>query len=85
MGVLSTGMMVDPRTKALVLNGKPGHLQFQSLQGEKQLYNLDITQQGYISDQSLVQTELTKAAYSCSGIWLATAEQRQGNENELEL
>lgn len=32
--------MVDPKTKALVLNGKPGHLQFYSLQGDKQLYNV---------------------------------------------
>ena len=37
---VSTGLMVDPRTKALVLNGKPGHLQFYSLQSDKQLYNV---------------------------------------------
>lgn len=37
---ISTGLMIDPRTKALVLNGKPGHLQFYSLQGDKQLYNV---------------------------------------------
>ncbi|KAH0621575.1 hypothetical protein JD844_023033 [Phrynosoma platyrhinos] len=36
---VKTGLMVDPRTKALVLNGKPGHLQFYSLQNDKQLYN----------------------------------------------
>ena len=35
-----TGLMIDPRTKALVLNGKPGHLQFYSLQSDKQLYNV---------------------------------------------
>lgn len=77
--------MVDPRTKALVLNGKPGHLQFYSLQSDKQLYNLDIIQQEYINDQGLIQIELTKAAFGCSGSWLATVEQRQENENELEL
>lgn len=82
---ISTGLMVDPRTKALVLNGKPGHLQFYSLQGDKQLYNLDIIQQEYINDEGLTQTELTKAAFGCSGTWLATVEQRQENENELEL
>lgn len=82
---ISTGLMVDPRTKALVLNGKPGHLQFYSLQSDKQLYNLDIIQQEYINDQGLIQIELTKAAFGCSGSWLATVEQRQENENELEL
>lgn len=82
---VSTGLMVDPRTKALVLNGKPGHLQFYSLQSDKQLYNLDIVQQEYINDDYLIQIELTKAAFGCSGNWLATVEQRQENETELEL
>ncbi|XP_059558517.1 WD repeat-containing protein 75 [Myotis daubentonii] len=80
-----TGLMIDPRTKALVLNGKPGHLQFYSLQSDKQLYNLDIVQQEYINDYGLVQIELTKAAFGCFGAWLATVEQRQEKEGELEL
>lgn len=82
---ISTGLMIDPRTKALVLNGKPGHLQFYSLQGDKQLYNLDIIQQEYINDDGLIQIELTKAAFDCSGTWLATVEQRQEDETEFEL
>eukprot|EP00074_Homo_sapiens_P112375 XP_024308936.1 WD repeat-containing protein 75 isoform X1 [Homo sapiens] len=80
-----TGLMIDPRTKALVLNGKPGHLQFYSLQSDKQLYNLDIIQQEYINDYGLIQIELTKAAFGCFGNWLATVEQRQEKETELEL
>uniref|UniRef100_A0A8C9Q9T0 WD repeat domain 75 n=1 Tax=Spermophilus dauricus TaxID=99837 RepID=A0A8C9Q9T0_SPEDA len=80
-----TGLMIDPRTKALVLNGKPGHLQFYSLQSDKQLYNLDIIQQEYINDDGLIQIELTKAAFGCYGNWLATVEQRQEKETELEL
>ncbi|XP_041524337.1 WD repeat-containing protein 75-like [Microtus oregoni] len=82
---ISTGLMVDPKTKALVLNGKPGHLQFYSLQGDKQLYNLDIIQQEYINDDGLIQIELKKAAFSHSGTWLATVEQRQENPSELEM
>lgn len=35
-----TELMVDPRSKALVLNGNPGHLQFYSLQRDKLLYNV---------------------------------------------
>ncbi|XP_008060856.2 WD repeat-containing protein 75 [Carlito syrichta] len=82
---ISTGLMIDPKTKALVLNGKPGHLQFYSLQSDKQLYNLDIIQQEYINDYGLIQIELTKAAFGCFGNWLATVEQRQEKETELEL
>lgn len=35
-----TDLMVDPRSRAMVLNGKPGHLQFYSLQRDKLLYNV---------------------------------------------
>ncbi|XP_042544242.1 WD repeat-containing protein 75 [Dipodomys spectabilis] len=81
-----TGLIIDPRTKALVLNGKPGHLQFYCLQRDKQLYNLDIIQQEYINDDDLIQIELTKAAFGCFGKWLATVEERQEKkETEPEL
>ncbi|XP_053128663.1 WD repeat-containing protein 75 isoform X2 [Hemicordylus capensis] len=84
-GLVNTGLMVDPRTKALVLNGKPGHLQFYSLQNDKQLYNLDIVQQEYIHQYGLNQTELMKAAFDSKGNWLATVEQRRDRDIELEL
>ncbi|XP_062972345.1 WD repeat-containing protein 75 isoform X1 [Elgaria multicarinata webbii] len=82
---VKTGLMVDPRTKALVLNGKPGHLQFYSLQNDTQLYNLDIVQQEFIHQYGLNQVELVKAAFDSKGNWLATVEQRQGSCSELEL
>ena len=34
------GMVYDPRTKCLVTNGKPGHLQFYNVETDKQLYNV---------------------------------------------
>lgn len=34
------GLLVDPRTDALVLNGRPGHLQFYSLESDKQLFSV---------------------------------------------
>nr|XP_028562458.1 WD repeat-containing protein 75-like [Podarcis muralis] len=82
---VKAGLMVDPRTKALVLNGKPGHLQFYSLQNDKQLYNLDIVQQEYIHEHGLNQIELVKAAFDSEGNWLATVEQRQGSSSDLEM
>ncbi|XP_030065454.1 WD repeat-containing protein 75 [Microcaecilia unicolor] len=82
---IKTGLLVDPQTKALVLNGKPGHLQFYSLHSDKQLYNLDIVQQEYIHQSGLKQVELVKAAFSKAGTWLATVEEYQEKEAELEL
>ncbi|XP_045909358.1 WD repeat-containing protein 75 isoform X1 [Micropterus dolomieu] len=80
-----TDLMVDPRSKSLVLNGKPGHLQFYSLLRDKLLYNLDIVQQEYIHESGLEQFEVVKAAFDASGNWLATVEERKQKAAELEL
>ncbi|XP_060944217.1 WD repeat-containing protein 75 [Limanda limanda] len=80
-----TDLMVDPHSKAMVLNGKPGHLQFYSLQRDKLLYNLDIVQQEYIHEEGLQQFEVVKAAFTSSGDWLATVEERQQKGAELEI
>ncbi|XP_075924225.1 WD repeat-containing protein 75 [Petromyzon marinus] len=87
-GSASTGLIVDPRSKALALNGKPGYLQFYSLGTDELLYDLDIVQQEHIFQRGLVQTELHKAAFDELGDWLATVEQRAGGldaEPEIQL
>ncbi|KAL5006753.1 hypothetical protein ScPMuIL_015559 [Solemya velum] len=75
---IPVGLMCDPRTKAVVLNGKPGHLQFFSVQTDRQLFNLDIVCQNYISPENLerptVVTEIERAAFDENGVWLATVE-----------
>uniref|UniRef100_A0A6Q2XCS6 WD repeat-containing protein 75 second beta-propeller domain-containing protein n=1 Tax=Esox lucius TaxID=8010 RepID=A0A6Q2XCS6_ESOLU len=80
-----TDLMIDPRSKALVLNGKPGHLQFYSLHRDKQLYNLDIVQQEYIHEQGVDQFQVVKAAFDTHGDWLATVEERRQKSSELEI
>uniref|UniRef100_A0A673YGT6 WD repeat domain 75 n=1 Tax=Salmo trutta TaxID=8032 RepID=A0A673YGT6_SALTR len=80
-----TDLMIDPRSKALVLNGKPGHLQFYSLPRDKLLYNLDIVQQEYIHEEGLDQFEVVKAAFDTRGDWLATVEERTQKGSELEI
>uniref|UniRef100_A0A8C7GIW9 WD repeat domain 75 n=1 Tax=Oncorhynchus kisutch TaxID=8019 RepID=A0A8C7GIW9_ONCKI len=80
-----TDLTIDPRSKALVLNGKPGHLQFYSLHRDKLLYNLDIVQQEYIHEEGLDQFEVVKAAFDTRGDWLATVEERTQKGSELEI
>ncbi|XP_026073397.1 WD repeat-containing protein 75 [Carassius auratus] len=80
-----TDLMIDPRSKALVLNGKPGHLQFYSLLRDKHLYNLDIVQQEYIYEAGLDQFEVVKAAFDRKGFWLATVEERGQKSSDLEF
>ncbi|KAM3917040.1 WD repeat-containing protein 75 [Leptodactylus fuscus] len=79
---VKTGLLVDPRSKALVLNGKPGHLQFYSLRDDKQLYNLDIVQQEFVNQAGLQQMELVNAAFSAKGNWLATVEELKRKETD---
>ena len=40
--LMPAGMVIDPRTTSLVMNGKPGHIQFYSLHNDKQLYNVSV-------------------------------------------
>ncbi|XP_062862479.1 WD repeat-containing protein 75 [Trichomycterus rosablanca] len=80
-----TDLMIDPRSRALVLNGKPGHLQFYSLQRDKQLYNLDIVQQEFIYEEGLDQFDVVKAAFDARGSWLATVEERGRKTSDLEF
>jgi len=72
------GLKYEPRSQALITNGLPGHLQFFSLALNKQLYNLDIVGQNYISpenvDRPSVITRVTSVAVSNKGEWLATYE-----------
>uniref|UniRef100_G3NDZ3 WD repeat domain 75 n=1 Tax=Gasterosteus aculeatus aculeatus TaxID=481459 RepID=G3NDZ3_GASAC len=82
---VETDLMVDPRSKALVLNGKPGHLQFYSLKRDKLLYNLDIVQQEYIHELGLQQFKVVKVAFDASGNWMATVEERKQKDAEQEL
>ena len=39
-GVVPTGLKCDPKTQALVLNGKRGHVQFYDVHEDKQLFNV---------------------------------------------
>ncbi|KAJ7424326.1 WD repeat-containing protein 75 [Willisornis vidua] len=83
---VKTGLVVDPRTKALVMNGEPGHLQFYCLESDQQLFSLDIAQRQYIHEAGLKQSDLVKVAFSARGTWLATVEEREEvTDPELEL
>ncbi|XP_048245005.1 WD repeat-containing protein 75-like [Haliotis rufescens] len=83
------GLLCDPRSRALVTNGRPGHLQFYCLHNDRQLFNLDIVRQNYISSENLEQpltvTQITKAAIDERGDWLATYELWDDGEMSPEM
>jgi len=83
------GLTFDPRSQCVVTNGLPGHLQFYSLALNKQLFNLDIVGENYISPENLdrpaVVTEVSCVVVSDRGDWLATFQQWDDGQFTPEL
>ncbi|CAH1122893.1 unnamed protein product [Ceutorhynchus assimilis] len=74
-----SGIIYDPITRALVMNGNIGCVQFYSPNDMSLLYNVDIVNQNKITDErecKLENTDVQKIALSKSGKWLATVEER---------
>ncbi|RNA06715.1 WD repeat-containing 75-like [Brachionus plicatilis] len=75
-----TGLNYFNKMSCLVTNGKPGHLQFYSINSDKLLFNLDIVNENYISPENLnrpnVHTEIECLAFNSDSTWLATVERR---------
>lgn len=78
-----TGMLYDRRTRALVMSGKPGHLQFYDLQTDKLLFNLDVVGTNYINESTLLSTDVYKAAFHDD--WLATVQYRNDHQTSPEI
>ncbi|XP_051786405.1 LOW QUALITY PROTEIN: WD repeat-containing protein 75 [Erpetoichthys calabaricus] len=84
-GTVRAGLNFDPRSRALVMNGRHGHLQFYCLERDQQLYSLDIVQQEIIDECGLQQFEVAHVAFDAKGAWLATVEERTGKRSDVEL
>lgn len=80
------GLRVSPRTGALMLNGRVGHLQFFSTHTRSLLYNLDTTGQNRLSLETakvLYNTCITHAAVGFG--WLVTAELLDDHQTAVEV
>ncbi|ELT98172.1 hypothetical protein CAPTEDRAFT_208278 [Capitella teleta] len=88
-GLDHTGLILDPKSGSIVMNGRPGHLQFYNLETDTQLFNLDIVCQNYISPENLrrplIYTEVSRSAFSPDGEWLATVEERIDRKTTPEI
>ncbi|XP_066254192.1 WD repeat-containing protein 75 isoform X1 [Euwallacea similis] len=82
------GIIYDPITRALVMNGNVGCVQFYSPIDHSLLYNVDIVGQNKLTSErecDLENTDLKKIALSRSGNWLGTVEERKDGEQLKEL
>ncbi|PIK55631.1 putative WD repeat-containing protein 75-like [Apostichopus japonicus] len=75
------GLLLDPRTNALVKNGRKGHLHFYNIEDDTSLVSIDITGENYVSGNTLdnirMYTDVVQAAFSMNGDWLATVEEQR--------
>ncbi|XP_012257158.2 WD repeat-containing protein 75 [Athalia rosae] len=82
------GLTIDPRTNSLVLNSRTGHVQFYNTDTKSLIYNVNITAQNVITQQRnaiIVNTEVTKVALSVDGLWMATVEERNDEQSNMEV
>ncbi|KAF6210040.1 hypothetical protein GE061_015795 [Apolygus lucorum] len=87
-GMFPAGLIYDPRSRGLMLNGRPGHLQLYSPLSETITYNIDVTMMNYLTqerDKVIVNTQVTHSALTSDGLWLATIETRYEPGLALEL
>ncbi|XP_072389033.1 WD repeat-containing protein 75 [Diabrotica undecimpunctata] len=83
-----SGIVHDSRSRALIMNGNQGHIQFYSPDDMSLLYSVDITAQNKITNEretTMINTEVTKVAISKSGLWFATIEERKDKEYNYEI
>lgn len=77
--VFPAGVAFDSRSRSLVTNGLPGHIQFFSLDQSQLAFNLDIVCQNFTTrtrDQGVFNADVCLLAISDDSSWLATVERR---------
>ncbi|XP_014242300.1 WD repeat-containing protein 75 [Cimex lectularius] len=82
------GLVYDPRSQSIFLNGRPGHLQLYSPQSETLVQIIDVTMHNYLTQERnklIVNTEVIKCALSDDGVWLATVEMREDKDVATEI
>ena len=72
------GLLFDNRTKSVITNSRPGHLQFYDPENDKNNLLLDVAGENYLTHgtKAVPVTEVIKADITCDGIWLTTVQSR---------
>eukprot|EP00743_Colponemidia_sp_Colp-15_P005541 GILK01005961.1.p1 GENE.GILK01005961.1~~GILK01005961.1.p1 ORF type:complete len:964 (-),score=206.41 GILK01005961.1:37-2928(-) len=79
----STGLVLDPKHKLLVLNGLPGAIQFYDAWGDRHVNDLEVIPRNYVSriDSSFPVTfRIEQICFTSDASWLVTLERRADGE-----
>ncbi|XP_043229163.1 WD repeat-containing protein 75-like [Amphibalanus amphitrite] len=86
-GAPSTGLVLEPRSGAVLLNGAVGHLQLFCPHTRRDLYSLDVVQTNYLTRERTgapVTCDVTRVAVTSDGAWMATLEERDDGQSTAE-
>ncbi|KND02750.1 uncharacterized protein SPPG_01833 [Spizellomyces punctatus DAOM BR117] len=82
---LRTGLLVEPKSKAIVLEGYPGHLQFYDVADDSSVLQVEVipnpVSQLDDGNGSRINARITHVAFSADAAWMATSEERTSIED----
>eukprot|EP00842_Homolaphlyctis_polyrhiza_P007057 jgi/Hompol1/940/HPOL_004132-RA len=85
---LLTGIVLDPRTSALVLNGAPGTLQFYDFLSDRSITEVEVSARNRITrndEGEILRPHIHHVQFSVDGSWMATIDVRQHEEFDSEI
>lgn len=75
----ATGLVTDPRSKTIVMNGYPGAIQFYDHSTDSSVREVEVTPRNRVSrteDRESVRPHVTHVSFSSNSYWMATIDER---------
>ncbi|RIA99515.1 quinon protein alcohol dehydrogenase-like superfamily [Glomus cerebriforme] len=85
---LSTGLVLEPRNHDIVLNGRPGTIQFYNAYMDRHVMELEVSVTNRVSrifEEEIVRHHVKHVCFSKNGKWMATVDARNDGVNTPEL
>ncbi|KAL1916581.1 uncharacterized protein VTP21DRAFT_5772 [Calcarisporiella thermophila] len=84
----TTGLVMEPRSRNIVLNGLPGTIQFYNARTDKHVLELEVSPTNRVTrsdNKHITVSHVDHVAFSRSGEWMATVDSRDDENTKPEL